>query len=60
MVAAYLNETAFPGTFPAPSLNDLLILWYDAVAGGDAALDAFHNLVGGWNNPEAPGFCPLP
>jgi hypothetical protein len=35
-------------------------MWYAAVAGGDAALDAFHNLVSGWNDPEPPGFCPLP
>ncbi len=60
MVAAYLNETAFPVGFPAVSLNDLLIMWYDAVAGGDTALNAFHNTVSGWNAPEPPGFCPLP
>jgi len=60
MVAAYLNESAFPADFPASSLADLEAMWYAAVAGGDSALDAFHNLVAGWNNPEPPGFCPLP
>jgi hypothetical protein len=60
MVAAYLNETAFPTDFPADSLADLEAMWYEAVAGGDAGLDAFHVLVGGWNAPEYPGFCPLP
>lgn len=60
MVAAYLNETAFPTDFPADSLLALEIMWYDAVAGGDAGLDAFHELVSGWNDPEDPGFCPLP
>jgi hypothetical protein len=60
MVAAYLNESAFPNDFPAASLAQLEADWYDAVAGGDAALDAFHNEVGGWNNPDDPGFCPLP
>ncbi len=60
MVAAYLNETAFPVDFPADSLADLEAMWYAAVAGGDAALDAFHVLVGGWNAPGYPGYCPLP
>jgi len=60
MVAAYLNETAFPSTFPADSLLALEIMWYDAVAGGDAGLDAFHVTVSAWNDPEEPGFCPLP
>jgi hypothetical protein len=59
MVAAYLNESAFPAAFPASSLADLTAMWYAAVAGGDAALDSFHNLVGSWNSPN-PGFCPLP
>ncbi len=60
MVAAYLNESAFPVDFPADSLADLLTMWYDAVAGGDAALAAFHNTVAGWNSPAPPGYCPLP
>jgi hypothetical protein len=60
MVAAYLNESAFPEDFPADSLAQLEADWYAAVAGGDAALDAFHVLVGGWNDPEYPGYCPLP
>ena len=60
MVAAYLNESAFPGAFPASSLADLVAAWYAAVAGGDAGLDSFHTLVGGWNAPESPGYCPLP
>lgn len=60
MVPAYLNESAFLNTFPADSLADLEDMWYAAVAGGDAALDAFHVLVSGWNNPEPPGVCPLP
>ena len=59
MVAAYLNESAFPAGFPAASLQDLTNMWYSAVAGGDAALSAFHTLVSGWNSPAA-GFCPLP
>jgi hypothetical protein len=59
MVAAYLNESAFPGTFPAGSLASLEAMWYAAVAGGDAALDAFHTQVAGWNDP-ATGICPLP
>jgi hypothetical protein len=57
MVAAYLNESAFPATFPATSLASLTAMWYAAVSGGDAALDAFHVLVSSWNDP---GFCPLP
>jgi len=60
MVAAYLNESAFPADFPASSLADLEAMWYAAVAGGDAALDAFHVMVAAWNSPEPPGFCPLP
>ncbi len=59
MVAAYLNESAFPGSFPATSLVDLINMWYAAVAGGDSALDAFHNQVSGWNDP-LDGSCPLP
>ncbi|MFX0197017.1 MAG: hypothetical protein ACFFCW_12895, partial [Candidatus Hodarchaeota archaeon] len=60
MVAAYLNESAFPDDYSADSLAALLTMWYNAVAGGDTALDAFHNTVAGWNAPEPPGFCPLP
>lgn len=60
MVAAYLNESAFPGTFPADSLSALTTMWYAAVAGGDAALDNFHNEVAGWNDPPEGGYCPLP
>jgi hypothetical protein len=60
MVAAYLNESAFPDTFPADSLEDLEALWYAAVVGGDDALEAFHSLVNGWNSPDPPGYCPLP
>jgi uncharacterized repeat protein (TIGR01451 family) len=60
MVAAYLNEAAFPGDFPAGSLADLTAMWYAAVNGGDSALDAFHTLVSGWNDPADPGYCPLP
>jgi hypothetical protein len=60
MVAAYLNESAFPADFPADSLADLEAMWYAAVAGGDAALDAFHVMVSAWNSPAPPGFCPLP
>jgi uncharacterized repeat protein (TIGR01451 family) len=60
MVAAYLNETAFPVDFPADSLAQLETDWYAAVAGGDAGLDAFHTTVSGWNAPEPPGYCPLP
>lgn len=60
MVAAYLNESAFPEAFPADSLEALRTMWYAAVSGGDAALDAFQSLVEGWNNPPDPGYCPLP
>jgi hypothetical protein len=60
MVAAYLNESAFPEAFPADSLPILENMWYDAVSGGDAALEAFHILVGGWNDPSGLGYCPLP
>jgi uncharacterized repeat protein (TIGR01451 family) len=60
MVAAYLNESAFPGTFPASSLANLEAMWYAAVAGGDAALDAFHNTVSAWNDPTTGSDCPLP
>ena len=60
MVAAYLNESAFPSTFPVDSLADLLSMWYAAVAGGDAALDNFHTTVSGWNSPPEGGYCPLP
>ncbi|MGD8753767.1 MAG: hypothetical protein PVG14_20220, partial [Anaerolineales bacterium] len=60
MVAAYLNESAFPGEYPAESLIALEEKWYKAVAGGDSALDAFHLEVAGWNAPEPPGYCPLP
>jgi hypothetical protein len=64
MVAAYLNESAFPVTFPADGLDALKAMWYDAVTaalnGDDSLLDAFHNQVNGWNSPEPPGFCPLP
>lgn len=59
MVAAYLNESAFPSSFPATSLADLTAMWYAAVNGGDAGLEAFHNLVSGWNDPLE-GSCPLP
>jgi hypothetical protein len=59
MVAAYLNESAFPASFPATSLADLVSAWYAAVSGGDPALIAFHTLVSGWNNPPG-GSCPLP
>ena len=60
MVAAYLNESAFPADFPPGSLADLTTMWYNAVAGGDSALEAFHALVSGWNDPADPGYCPLP
>ncbi len=60
MVAAYLNESAFPDAFPASSLTDLLTMGYDAVADGDAGYQAFHDLVSGWNSPPSPGYCPLP
>ncbi|MGD8903170.1 MAG: hypothetical protein PVI67_06375, partial [Anaerolineae bacterium] len=59
MVAAYLNESAFPEAFPADGLQDLLDRWYAAV-NDDAALEAFHAQVGGWNDPSGPGYCPLP
>jgi uncharacterized repeat protein (TIGR01451 family) len=59
MVAAYLNQSAFPNDFPADSLAALEDKWNTAVAGGDAALDAFHLEVSGWNDPAPPGFCPL-
>jgi hypothetical protein len=59
MVAAYLNESAFPGSFPADDLASLTQMWYDAVSGGDPALDAFHNTVSAWNSPTD-GYCPLP
>lgn len=59
MVAAYLNESAFPGSFPATSLTDLVNMWYAAVAGGDSALNAFHTTVSAWNDPPG-GSCPLP
>jgi hypothetical protein len=61
MVAAYLNESAFPETFPADDLDALKASWYAAVAGGDAGLDAFHSEVSGWNDPSSiGGYCPLP
>jgi hypothetical protein len=64
MVAAYLNETAFPATFPADTGDGLAYLrteWFNAVEiGTDAAFDGFHNLVSGWNDPPDPGYCPLP
>jgi hypothetical protein len=60
LVAAYLNETAFPSTYSAESLLQLETDWYDAVAGGDPGLDSFHNIVSPWNAPSDPGFCPLP
>jgi len=61
MVAAYLNESAFGNTFAATSLDDLKAMWYAAVVGGDAALDAFHNEVSGWNDSGSfGGYCPLP
>jgi hypothetical protein len=61
MVAAYLNESAFPTTFPADDLAALRTMWFDAVeVGTDAAFDMFHNAVSGWNDPPDPGFCPLP
>ncbi len=67
LVAAYLNESAFPAQFPAASLASLATSWYNALtvynsSGGTdtSALEAFHNLVSGWNSPPPPGFCPLP
>ena len=59
MVAAYLNESAFPEAFPANCLQGLFNRWYAAV-NDDAALEAFHALVGGWNDLSDPGYCPLP
>lgn len=59
MVAAYLNESAFPGTYPAASLAELESMWYAAVAGGDAGFMSFHDTVGDWNDPYM-GSCPLP
>lgn len=59
MVAAYLHESDFPSGFPAALLMDLVTMRYAAVVGGDAAPDAFHPLVGGWNSPEPPGHYPL-
>lgn len=59
LIAAYLNESVFGAEYPAPSLTWLTDQWYAAL-GDDTALDAFHNLVGGWNSPTAPGLCPLP
>jgi hypothetical protein len=60
MVAAYLNESAFPDEYPASSLADLLDMWYNAVLGGNPSLQAFHDTVSAWNSPEPPGYCPLP
>jgi uncharacterized repeat protein (TIGR01451 family) len=59
MVAAYLNESAFPADFAAESLSQLETMWYAAVAGGDAGLQAFHTTVSMWNSPPG-GYCPLP
>ena len=58
MVAAYLNESAFTA-YPALGLQELLDMWYAAVAAGEAGYIEFHNLVGGWNSPEPPGYCPI-
>lgn len=61
LVAAYLNESSFPSTFPADSLSALVDMWYEAVQGGDEALDAFHTTVAAWNDPSSiGGYCPLP
>jgi hypothetical protein len=64
MVAAYLNESAFPDTYPASSLTQLESDWYAAVtlgvAGDDSGYMAFHDEKGGWNSPPPPGYCPLP
>jgi len=60
MVAAYLNESAFPDEFPADSLADLETAWYAAVSAGDAGFMAFHEEVSAWNDPGDLGFCPLP
>jgi uncharacterized surface anchored protein len=59
MVAAYLNESAFPDTYAATSLGDLTTMWYAAVAGDDATLEAFHTTVSVWNSEDYGG-CPLP
>jgi hypothetical protein len=59
MVAAYLNESAFPADFAAESLSQLRTMWYAAVSGGDAGLQAFHTTVSMWNSPPG-GYCPLP
>ncbi|MCB2179762.1 DUF11 domain-containing protein [bacterium] len=61
MVAAYLNESSFSATFPAPSLSALEDMWYAAVLGGDEALEDFHIIVASWNDPSSiGGYCPLP
>jgi hypothetical protein len=60
MVAAYLNESAFPQGFPATSIAALEAMWYAAVALGDPGFEAFHTTVSAWNSPQAPGYCPLP
>jgi hypothetical protein len=60
MVAAYLNESAFPAGYPAASLDALLDKWYTAVAGGDAGFETFHNQVSLWNSEDFPQYCPLP
>jgi hypothetical protein len=50
MIAAYLNESSFPAAYPAESLAALVTMWYDAVAGGDAALNALQSQLTVWNN----------
>jgi hypothetical protein len=60
LVAAYLNESAFPTSYPALSTTNLETMWTNALAGGDAALETFHNTVSAWNSPAPPGYCPLP
>ncbi len=60
MVAAYLNESAFPAGYAATSLADLTSMWYTAVQGGDPALQTFHDLVSGWNAETQTQICPLP
>ena len=61
MVAAYLNESAFPDNFPVDSLDLLRTMWFNAVeVGTNAAFDAFHNTVSGWKDPPEGGYCPLP
>lgn len=55
MVPAYPNGSAFLSDFPAALLMDLVTTWYNAVAGGNAAPDAFHPLVSGCNSPKLPG-----